>query len=123
VADVASKPTPAWYVDYALNEARRGEPGHLIARLQNALQGGERLSDGEYWFIIEALEATESKQTRAQLRDLEKQLIALQVDGLIDEEGMKPKQAVEAVKKDRDCSTRHIRTALRAYGKPRRYRA
>ena len=117
---MAKKPTPAWYIDYGLREARQGNPGPLIARVMEVLQG--RLTDGEFRFIVEALEATESKQTRARLRDLEKWLIAHQFDGLVDEEGMTPAQAMDAVKKNRDCSVRTIRTALKAHGKPRRYR-
>ena len=62
---MAKKPMPAWLVDYTLKEARQGDPGPLIVRLMLALQGRAHLSDGEYWFVIEALEATESKQTRA----------------------------------------------------------
>jgi hypothetical protein len=108
--------------DYAIKQARAGDPGHLIARLLLALQGHGRLSDGEFWFIVEALEATESRQTRARSRDIERRLIAQQVDGLIDEDGKSPKDAVDAVKRDRRRSVRHIRTALKAYGKPRRYR-
>jgi hypothetical protein len=115
--------------DYALKLARAGDPGLLIANLQQTLQGRGHLSDGEYWFIIEALEATESKQTRARLRDLERWLIAQQFDGLVDgdaefgEKGMEPKLAMDVVKKNRNCSIRKIRGALKAYGKPRRYRA
>lgn len=120
---MAKKPTPAWYVDYAIKQARQGDPGPLIARLMTALQGSNNpLSDREYWFIVEALEATESKQTRARLRDLERWLTAHQFDSLVDEENMKPAQAMDAVKKSRGRSVRHIRAALKAYGKPRRYR-
>ena len=87
-----------------------------------ALQGHARLSDGEFWFIIEALEATESKQTRTSDRDLGRRLIAQEFDGRVDEEGLKPKQAMAAVMKNRDCSVRKIRTALKVYGKTRRHR-
>jgi hypothetical protein len=88
-----------------------------------ALQGQGRLSDPEYWFIIDALEATGSKQTRANLRGLERWLIAQEFDGLVDEEDLKPAQAMAAVTKNRECSPRKVRGALRAYGKPRRHRA
>ena len=119
---MTKKLPPGWSAKHALDEARRGDPSHLISRLGLALQGHKRLSDGEFWFIVEALEATESRQTRARLRDLEFWLIAHQFDGLVDEENLKPKQAMDVVKKHRDCSVRTIRTALKAYGKPRRYR-
>jgi hypothetical protein len=122
VAAVTKKLTPAWYADFALKWARQGDPGHLIARLMLALQGRAHLSDGEYWFIVEALEATASKQTNAQLRDLERRLIAQQFDGLVDEEGMEPEDAMKAVMKSRDCRERKIRYALKHYGKPRRFR-
>lgn len=111
-----------WYANYALEEAKRGDPGPLIARLMQALQGRGSLSDGEFWFVIEALEARESPDTRARLRNLERWLIAQQVDGLIDEEGRKSKKAVAEVAKDRGCSPRKVRGALKAHGKPRRYR-
>ena len=123
MAALAKKPIPAWWVDYAIKQARQGDPGLLIARLQMALQGQGRLSDPEYWFIIDALEATGSKQTRANLRDLERWLIAQEFDGLVDEEDLKPAQAMAAVMKNRECSPRKVRGALRAYGKPRRHRA
>jgi hypothetical protein len=95
----------------------------LIGRLMNALsRAGNPLSSDELAFIREALEATEGKKTRAHLRDFEKQLIARQVDGLIDDAGYEPKDAVEEVKRRRGRSVRHIRTAISKYGKWRRQR-
>jgi hypothetical protein len=108
---------------YAYEEARHGNPYPLAARLMIALQASNKpLSDDELRFIRDTLEASAGKETNALLRDLELQLIAQQVDGLIDEDGKSPKDAVDAVKRDRRRSVRHIRTALKAYGKSRRYR-
>ena len=117
-----TKLSPGWAAKHAFEQAKRGDPGPLIARLMLALQGRGCLRDGEYWFIIETLEATASKRTNARMRDLERWLIAEQFDGLVDEEGMTPKQAMDVVKKDRNCSTGKIRGALRAHGKSRRFR-
>jgi hypothetical protein len=94
----------------------RGNPGPLIAHFLSR----KPLSDGEIQFIVEALEATGGKRQADELRELEKKLIALQVDALIDEDGLLPKQAIDEVAKHRGRSIRHIRTALAAYGKPRR---
>jgi hypothetical protein len=112
------------FAKYAAARARAGDPYPLIGRLLYVLQRADApLSDDEIAFIREALEATANKRTDAAgLRLLELQLIARQVDGLIDVDGCEPKNAVDAVMLDRGRSLRHIRTALSKYGKPRRRR-
>ena len=112
-----AKLRPSWIAEYALKEAKLGNPGPLIARLSSALQGHGHLSDCEYWFIIEALEATGGKRQADVLRKIEQMLIAEQVEGLITEEGMKPKQAIDTVMRDRKRSRRHVYTALKAHNK------
>lgn len=69
------------------------------------------LSDGEIQFIVEALETTGGKHQADHLRDIEKMLIAEQVEDL--KSGMKPKQAIEEVMRQRGRSRRHIFTAIR----------
>jgi hypothetical protein len=108
---------------YAYEEARHGNPYPLIARLAACVQRSSGpLSDDEFNFIRNVLEASAGKETNARLRQLEQRLIAQQVDGLIDEDGKSSKDAVDAVSRDRRRSARHVRTALKAYGKSRRYR-
>jgi hypothetical protein len=108
---------------YAVARARAGDPYPLIGRLLYALQRtGAPLSDEEVAFVRDALEASAGKEASSQLRDLEKQLIARQVDGLVDENGLSPGEAVEEVRRDRNRSVRHVRTALAQYGKRRRPR-
>jgi hypothetical protein len=123
VAKLLGNVPAGWAAKNAYEEARRGNPYPLAARLLIALQHSSKpLSPEEFAFIRDALGATTGKETNARLRDLELWLIAQQVDGLIDEDGKSPKDAVDAVKRGRRRSVRHIRTALKAYGKPRRYR-
>jgi hypothetical protein len=108
---------------YAAARARAGDPYPLIGNLLFALaRAGNPLSDDEVIFIREALEATAGKQTHADLRERGLWLIARQVDGLIDDDGYEPKDAVNEVIRHRRRSLRHIRTALSKYGKPRRHR-
>ena len=98
-----------------LHIARRGNPHPLIARLLFLLQrGGEPLRRDETLFIIEALEATAGKELNADLRQLEKELIALRVEGLMIEEGLLQKQAIGIVQDERKRSVRHIKRAIAA---------
>jgi hypothetical protein len=48
--------------------------------------------------------------------------VCVQRDGLIDDDGKKPKEAFDEVKTLRDCSPRTVRRAIKQYGKPRRKR-
>jgi hypothetical protein len=98
---------PGWSAKHAIEEAKRGDPGHLIGRVLNRV----RLSDGEIQFIVEALEATGGKRQADQLRDIEKMLIAEQIEDL--KSGMKSKQAIEEVMRQRGRSRRHVFTAIR----------
>jgi hypothetical protein len=112
---------PGWLAKYAATWARDGDPYPLIARLSVCIQrSSEPLTDDEFRFIRDVLEAKAGKKTNARLRQLEKQLIAVQYDGLIDDDGKKPKAAFEEVKTWRDCSPRTVRRAIKQYGKPRR---
>lgn len=109
---------------YAAARAHVGDPYPLIGRFLYALQRRDApLSNDEIMFIRKALEATANKKTdTAGLGRLEEELIARQVDGLIDNDGYKPKDAKKVVALDRGCSLRHIATALSKYGIPRRHR-
>ena len=107
--------TSDWLARHALAYARRGNPHPLIARLLFLLQrGGEPLRRDETLFIIEALEATAGKELNADLRQLEKELIALRVEGLMIEEGLLQKQAIGIVQDERKRSVRHIKRAIAA---------
>ncbi len=105
---------------YAVARAKVGDPYPLIGRMLNALEGRVRLSPEEILLVRDALEATAGKE--AGLRDLEKRLIAHQVDGMIDNAGYGSKDAVAEVKRRRGRSVRTIRTAISKYGKQRRHR-
>jgi hypothetical protein len=108
---------------YAAARARAGDPYPLIGRLLYALcRSGAPLSDEEVALVRGALEATAGKEASNQLRDLEKQLIARQVDGLVDENGLPPGEAVGRVAEQRERSVRHVKSALHKYGKRRRHR-
>ncbi len=88
----------------------------------NAFSGRVKLSTEEVSLVRDALESTQGKETAGKLRDLEKQLIAFQVDGLVDEGGFKQEAAIGEAAAQRQRSIRHIRTALARYGKRRRSR-
>ena len=102
-----------WLAKYALDEAKRGNPGPLIGRFLNHT----RLSADETQFIIEALEKTGGKRQADQLREIERMLIAEQVEDLR-KGGMKKEAAIAAVGKDRGRSRRHIFTAMRWWKSP-----
>jgi len=107
---------PNWLSEMALREARRGDPDHLIARLKVLLDrhndGDGALGQGEIDFIIEALEAKTGKYGRAKLRKIERALIKLQVEGLMDD-GFTLKQAIANVINNRKVSRRTVYSALR----------
>jgi hypothetical protein len=112
-----------WLARYAAVAARAGDPYPLITRLMICVQrSSEPLTDAELGFIRDALEATANTKTNARLRGLEKWLMAQQYDGLIDDDGKKPKAAFTEVKAWRDTSERTLRRAISAHGKSRRKR-
>jgi hypothetical protein len=106
---------PDWYAKYVVAEADRGNPYPLIGRLSNVTQ----LSDAEIRSTIAALRATSGKETNTYLRRLEKELIAIEVDRMIDEDKLTQKQAITKVSEGRDCSTSYIKAAVAAHGKKR----
>jgi hypothetical protein len=108
---------------YAAERARAGDPYPIVSRLMHSLQNSRApLSDAEICWIRAALEATANRGTAVSLRRLELELIARQVDGLIDDAGYTPKEAKKEVMLGRGRSLRHIATALSKHGKPRRHR-
>ena len=105
--------TSGWLAQHALAFAGRGNPFPLIARLLFLLRhGGTPLSRDEINFIVAALEATAGKKIKADLRRLEKELIALRIEGLVTEEGMLQKEAIGIVEDERKRSVRHIKEAI-----------
>jgi hypothetical protein len=100
------KPGP--FARFAFDEARRGHPYPLIGRLTNALQGSD-LSDDEIRFIVDAVEATQSKYGADKLRDIERELIVAHVEDL-----GSTKKAAEEVARQRGRSRRHVFNALKA---------
>jgi hypothetical protein len=113
---VADKPAPGWYSAFVVDAARRGDPYPLIGRLRFLLhRGGVPLSDGEIEFIVEALEATSGKLGADNLRKIERELIAGQVEDL-KAAGLK-KGVADQVARQRGRSRRHIFKALRAHKK------
>jgi hypothetical protein len=111
---------PVSFAKYAAARARAGDPYPLIVRLSVCIQrSSEPLTDDEFRLIRDVLEVSAGKETNARLRQLDKQLIAAQYDGLIDDDGKKPKQAFDEVKAWRDLKPRTLRRAISAYGKRR----
>jgi hypothetical protein len=109
---------PDWYVKYATAEAARGNPYPLIG-----LVHGYPISDAEVAAIRKALQTTTGKQTKRNLRDLEKKLIAIAVDRMFDEDGLTRKAASAKVSQGRKRSISHVKAAVTAHGKRRNYRA
>ena len=105
-----------WLAKYALDEAKRGNPGPLIGRFLNHSQ----LSGDETRFIIEALESTGGKRQADELREIEQFLIAEQVEDFMTENGLKQEAAIKAVMDWRGRSRRHVFNALKAYRAKRR---
>ena len=93
---------PDWHAKYTTTEAARGNPYPLIGRLLKR----RTLSDAEIRLIITALEHKAGKETATDLRIIEQKLIAARVDGMIDEDKLTQKQAIDVVCKERDCSVR-----------------
>ena len=116
VCPADAKLPPGWYAQHALEEAKRGDPGHLIGRLLNR----RRLTDDEIQFIVDVLEKTGGKRQADQLREIEQFLIASQVEDLM-KDGTKKEAAITEVMRWRERSRRHVFNALKAYrGKSRR---
>jgi hypothetical protein len=106
---------PDWYAKYVAAEAARGNPFPLIGRLLNVTQ----LSDAEIRLTIAALKAKAGKEANTYLRLVEKKLIAIAVDRMINEDKLTQKQAIEKVRQGRGRSTSHIKAAAAAHGKKR----
>jgi hypothetical protein len=101
------------FAKYAAARARAGDPYPLIVRLSVCIQcSGKPLTDDEFRFIRDVLEAKADRKTAARLRLIERMLVAEQVTGFI-EDGMPRKQAIDKVKQQRNCSDRHIENALK----------
>jgi hypothetical protein len=112
---------PDWYAKYAAAEADRGNPYPLIGQILVALQhSAAPLSVDQVSAVRKAMETTASSQTKAELRRLERKLLALAVDRRVDDDGTKQEFAIDEVSKARNRSVRHIRKALADFGKRRR---
>ena len=112
---------PDWYDEFAAEEAAHGNPYPLIGQVLVALQhSATPLSTNQILAVRKTMEATASSQTKAGLRRLERELLALAVDRRVDDDGTKQEFAIEEVSKARDRSVRHIRKALAEFGKRRR---
>ena len=110
---------------YAAERARAWLKPDIDRQPANAVapeQPPARSATLEICWICAALEATANRGTAVSLRRLELELIARQVDGLIDDAGYTPKEAKKEVMLGRGRSLRHIATALSKHGKPRRHR-
>ena len=95
-----------------LERARRGDPYPMIGVLTGRLQECG-FSGDEIKFITDALRATAKKAGADYLRHVEQFLIASQVEGLV-AEGMSQKAAIAKVMKHRNCSERHVFSAIKA---------
>ena len=107
----------------AVSEARRGNLGPLIARISVPATRAT-MSDGEWKFIIAELEARDGTRGRKALKVIEKQLIAMRVEGLkVGEDGEKrlsPDQAVGKVMQERGIKSKQtIYNAIKESKKPK----
>jgi hypothetical protein len=93
-----------------VEEARRGNPDHLIAHLRSGGVPGPV----EIEFFIELLESVRGKQQRDRLHRIELLLIAVQVQDRTKTMG-KQESAIAEVMKQRHCSRRKVFEALQAY--------
>ena len=75
---------------HALHEARAGHVRPLIGRISS----GAQLTNGEREFMAAALERLDGPRGKAELRRIEKALVSLRVEGLIEEEGFSTEAAV-----------------------------
>jgi hypothetical protein len=114
VARVAADPD--WFAKYVMAEYARGNPYPLIGRVH-----GYPISNAEIAAISRALQAAAGKQTLRDLRDLEKKLIAVAVDRMmdVDEDKLTQTQAIDAMIRTTGRSLRYIKDAIKTYGKPR----
>lgn len=112
---------PAWYARYAAAEADRGNPYPLIGQILVTLQhSAAPLSTNQILAVRKTMEATASSKTKAGLRRLERELLALAVDRRVDEDDTKQEFAIDEVSEGRGRSVRQIRKALAEFGKRRR---
>jgi hypothetical protein len=93
---------------FAVHEARSGHVAPLIGRVLS----GAQLTDDEREFIAAALERLDGKRGKAELRQIEKTLIAMRVEGLITEEGFSTEAAVARVMQERDRSRAFVFAAI-----------
>jgi hypothetical protein len=100
-------------VKIVLSEARAGNLSPLIARISS-----RKLTDPEWKFLIDFLERHQSKRDKAELRELEQDLIRARVEGLITGEGepeerIKPEAAIAQVMQERERGRSTIFNAMR----------
>ena len=103
MSDAPLKPNDKLFAKIAVSEARRGYYQPLIARVMS----GRQLTPEEREIISNALNKVESKpRGNAELRKVEKQLIALRIEDLAKELGsMEAAVAAEAKQTGRGRST------------------
>src|ERR1700722_16461598 len=112
---------PDWYAKYAASEADHGSPFPLIGQVVVAPQhSATPLSTNQILGVRKAMEPTASSKTKAGLRRLERELLALAVDRRVDEDGTKQEFAIDEVSEGRGRSVRQIRKALAEFAKRRR---
>jgi hypothetical protein len=110
---VARKLTPEdvrRYAEFALEEAKRGDPAYLISRVAT----GKKLTDGEIEFIAKALMATAGRRYARVNRGGKQARIAEQVVTLVGD-GTKQEAAVHAVMCQHGWSRRQVFKALKVY--------
>jgi hypothetical protein len=106
---VAKIPPDPFSPEFALEEAKRGDPTSLSIRV---LEGVE-LSDGERLFISDLLHAKAGKRYKARRREIEQFRITKEVMALTTEGGQEA--AVEQVRRAHNCSRRTIFNALKRF--------
>src|SRR5262245_19561248 len=96
----------------ALEEAKLGDPTYLIGRVLL----GEKLTEGEIWFVVEALRATAGKRYKNINRWGENLRITEQVVALT-RSGVKQEAAIQAAMRQHSVSRRQVFNALKAHKK------
>ena len=109
-AAVAKIPTDPFSPEFALEQAKRGDPLYLSIRVL----AGDELSDGERLFISDLLNAGAGKLYKTRKRQVEQWRMAKQVVALR-KAGMKQKAAIDEVMRQHDCKRRTVLYALKRF--------
>jgi hypothetical protein len=106
------------FIAFTLSEAKAGNLVPLIARIRGGIASRE-----ECELAADLLEQLEGKRGKVYLRETEEALMAMRVEGLVEEEGLSTEAAVAQVMRERDCSRSSVFSAIRQFKEARLIRA